>query len=93
MGWSQFELGTHRVRSEGTEDPHLFFEQVEQEVEAVLGPELGARALRAVGHAAQQAYCQRPQLRARAIPDRRSRLPPTSTPSSHALLTFFHQPQ
>ena len=47
---------------------HLLFEEAEQEVEAVLGPELSARALRAVGHAAQQTHRQRPQLRACALP-------------------------
>lgn len=43
---------------------HLLLQEAEQQLQAVVRPQLSARALRAVRHAADKADGQRPQLRA-----------------------------
>ena len=59
-GWLQ----TSCASEEAGEGGHLLLEQVQQQLEPVVGPQLSTRALRAVRHAANEADCQRPQLSA-----------------------------
>ena len=55
--------GFHRLQGKYAIGAHLLAQQAQQQVEAALRPELRARALRGVRHAAQQAHRQRPQRR------------------------------